>query len=109
MSSPGGGARVTTIHPPFASGRGSEASQIDNRGRIVGRYIDPKLRSTLLTQGAASTAASSACLTESDSTEAVDGYGRFLMITMASPPPALVTSNHLIVYAEARLGGGVTG
>jgi hypothetical protein len=41
--------RFTTIHPGF--GLQSEASQIDNRGRIVGRYIDPDLRSFLLERG----------------------------------------------------------
>jgi uncharacterized protein len=44
-------------------------------------------------------------------TEAVDGYGRFLVITMGESDPAPVTSKHLIVYGEllaldgeARLG-----
>jgi uncharacterized membrane protein len=41
--------RFTTIHPRF--GQQSEASQIDNRGRIVGRYFDPHLRSFLLDKG----------------------------------------------------------
>ncbi|HYU85553.1 MAG TPA: hypothetical protein VEK80_12190 [Kribbellaceae bacterium] len=46
-----------------------------------------------------------------DFTEAVDGYGRFLVITMDESDPAPVTSKHLIVYGqllaldgEARLG-----
>jgi hypothetical protein len=41
--------RFTTIHPRF--GLQSEASQIDDRGRIVGRYVDPDLRSFLLERG----------------------------------------------------------
>jgi uncharacterized membrane protein len=41
--------RFITIHPRF--GLQSEASQIDNHGRIVGRYIDPDLRSFLLERG----------------------------------------------------------
>jgi uncharacterized membrane protein len=43
--------RFTDIEPP--GGLQSEASQIDNRGRIVGRYLDatPKLRSFLLHRG----------------------------------------------------------
>lgn len=41
--------RFTTIHPRF--GLQSEASQIDDRGRIVGRYFDPNLRSFLLERG----------------------------------------------------------
>jgi uncharacterized protein YciI len=46
-----------------------------------------------------------------DFTEAVDGYGRFLVITMDESGPAPVTSKHMIVYGEllaldgeARLG-----
>jgi uncharacterized protein YciI len=46
-----------------------------------------------------------------DFTEAVDGYGRFLVITMDESDPAPVTSQHMIVYGdllaldgEARLG-----
>ncbi|MEU0571706.1 YciI family protein [Nonomuraea sp. NPDC005983] len=46
-----------------------------------------------------------------DFTEAVDGYGRFLVITTDESDPAPVTSKHLIVYGdllaldgEARLG-----
>jgi len=41
--------RFTTIHPRF--GLQSEASQINDRGRIVGRYVDPRLRSFLLERG----------------------------------------------------------
>ncbi|MBG0829664.1 hypothetical protein HS041_18020 [Planomonospora sp. ID67723] len=46
-----------------------------------------------------------------DFTEAVDGYGRFLVITTGDSGPAPVTSKHMIVYGEllaldceARLG-----
>jgi uncharacterized protein len=46
-----------------------------------------------------------------DFTEAVDGYGRFLVITMDESDPAPVRSKHMIVYGEllaldgeARLG-----
>ncbi len=35
-----------------------------------------------------------------DFTEAVDGYGRFLVITMGEFDPAPVTSEHMIVYGE---------
>lgn len=50
-----------------------------------------------------------------DFTESVDGYSRFLVITMDESAPAPVTSKHLIVYGEllaldgeARLGRAAT-
>ncbi|HEY0621171.1 MAG TPA: YciI family protein [Kribbella sp.] len=50
-----------------------------------------------------------------DFTEAVDGYGRFLVITMGESATSPVTSKHLIVYGEllaldgdARLGRAAT-
>jgi uncharacterized membrane protein len=43
--------RFTDLEPP--GGLQAEASAIDNRGRIVGRYVDatPKLRSFMLHRG----------------------------------------------------------